>query len=109
MKSPWKDIESPFAPMYDECVVFTLADGARRSVPCCVFLDETGAALAEDAAVETSREDILISTPCVHHDFVRTLRRGDRLSRLETNRKTYTVQSVDWDQTMGLIVKARSV
>lgn len=107
MRSPWKT-EDPFAPMFDECVVITIADGTRRSVPCCVFLDQTGEVLAE-STVDTTREDILISAEKPHHALLRELRRGDRIFRPETNRRTYAVQSVEWDVTMGLVVRARSV
>lgn len=108
MKSPWR-VDSPFEIMYDECVVFATADGsATRTVPCCVFLDETGSALS-DLAEDTTREDILVALAPGYLDYARTLRRGHRITRPETNRKAYTVQSVDWDHVLGLVVKARSV
>ena len=112
MKEPWCDIDKAFEPMQNETVLFVCkrekdAD-MRQAVEVTVFTDGTGYSLSEDQ-ISTDREDILVGFKRKDWPYVRTMRRGDILKRCKLGFKEYAIQSVEEDEVMGLVIKARSI
>lgn len=107
MKSPFRNINLAFKPMFDEHVIVKQKNGTITTVLACVFLDNTGDALSE-TSMESSREDIVIAFSgkdiCA---FINTLKRGDKVER-ESGR-LYAITEVVDDFVLGRIVKARSM
>lgn len=111
MRSPWEETDKAFEPMHTETVVFVCkrkgdAD-MRQAVDVAVFADGTGDVLSE-GQMDTDRQDILVSCKRKDWSYVRSIRRGDIIKRVNFGFRQYAVQSVDEDDVMGFVIRARS-
>lgn len=109
-KSPWKDIDNAFLPMFTESVVVSGKRGQnvfKQTIEAAVFVDMTGDALADD--IDTDREDINVVFNQKDWAFVQKLLRGDEVERTMLNGIKYKIQEVKHDGLMGWVVKARSI
>lgn len=110
MKSPWKNIDEAFEPMFTESVVISGRRGDkafRQTIEAAVFIDMTGDALTDDA-IDTDREDIDIVCRRKDYAFVQKLVRGDLVERTAYNGIKYAIKEIKNDAVMGLVISARS-
>ena len=109
-KSPWKDIDDAFIPMFTESVIVSGKHGQnafKQTIEAAVFVDMTGDALSEN--IDTDMEDINIIFNQKDWAFVQKLVRGDQIERTMLNGIKYKIQEVKHDSLMGWVVKARSI
>ena len=57
MKSPWKNNDDAFEPMFDEHASIITPDGKRTTFEVAVFVDGMADPLADDM-MDTDREDV---------------------------------------------------
>lgn len=107
MNNPWKDNEKAFAPMFGETLEVETQDGKRTSIQAAVFTDGTGDPFSEDM-LETDREDVTMVFMKKDWPFVRRLKRGDVVRRLDFNGVSYSVSEAKLDNCLGWCLKARS-
>lgn len=107
MKSPWKDYDAAFEPMFSESIVLTHLS-KKQTIEAAVFIDNTGDALNDDM-IDTDREDIQIVCNKRDWSYISKLSRGDLVERTATNGVKYKVTEVKQDALMGWCIYARSI
>lgn len=106
-ESPWKNADNAFELMYDESIVVKHG-GEKATVNVCVFTDNTGEALTDDA-IDTTREDIKVVCKLEDWPYMSKLIRGDTIERTAYNGMKYKVSESVFDALMGWCIIARSV
>lgn len=107
MKSPWKDNDVAFEPMFTESVVIA-HEGKKQTIEAAVFIDNTADAIV-DEALDTDIEEIRIVCKKKDWGYVSKLARGDEVQRSEVNGVRYKISEVKADALMGWCIYARSV
>jgi hypothetical protein len=109
MTSPWKKSEKAYAPMMDEkIVVEKKSDNTRQTLTVCVFISITDDPFSTEA-LDANAETITVVTKKCDCDYVRSLRRGDVITRPEMAGRKYTIQQVRKDELMDWIITAREI
>ena len=107
MKSPWKDNDCAFAPMFDETVAFITPDSKKTSMRAAVFTDGMGDPVSDDM-LDTEREDLTFVFCKKDWPFVKNVKRGTTLVRCNYNGLEYAVSEAKLDNCLGWCIKARS-
>ena len=111
MKSPWKDIDDAFCPMFDESVIVRGQRNNKefsQTIKAFVSSDTTADAYTENA-MDTDAEHIDVVFSRKDWAFVQKLLRGDEIERTCVNGLKYRIQEVKNDAIMGWVIKARSI
>ena len=107
MKSPWKDNDVAFEPMFTESIVLTHKN-EKQSIEAAVFIDNTADSIV-DEALDTDFEEIKVVCKRKDWGYVSKLVRGDLVERTEVNGVKYKVQEIKNDSLMGICILARSI
>ena len=109
-KNPFSMIENfkAFAPMFQEDIIISFKENnetKKQTIRCCIFTDNMSDPY-EDNTMDTNFQQIHIS--CMREDwkFLKNLKRGDTVVRPSINKK-YSIQKVDDDFNMGIVITAR--
>lgn len=106
MKSPWKNNDDAFEPMFDEHASIITPDGKRTTFEVAVFVDGMADPLNDDM-MDTEREDVTFMFKQKDWPFVQTLTRGASIIRCSSS-KEYVVSEAKLDNCFGWVVVARS-
>ena len=110
MKSPWSDIDKAFDQMFDEDIIVKYKrDGEPCSQTMRVYVT-TGITsdTMTDELIDSQSQTINIVSRKNDYSFFLKLKRGDIIIRPMFFNKSYTVEEVKYDETMHLIVIAKS-
>ena len=107
--NPKFDNPRAFGPMFDETVsVLSVRDGVSRRVALAVSVFSEGTAEPiSDGLVDTEMESVSFVAREADWPFVKSLRRGDSITRMDGT--AWQVLSVRRDEIVGFIITARCV
>lgn len=107
MKSPWKDNDVAFEPMFTESVVI-VHKNEKQTIEAAVFIDNTADSVI-DEALDTDIEEIRVVCEKRDWGYVSKLLRGDEVQRTDVNGVRYKISEVKFDTLMGWCIYARSI
>lgn len=104
MKSPWKDNDDAFCPMFDETIAIKTIDGNTTSFEVAMFSNGTSDPFSDDM-IDTEREDVMFVFKQEDWPFVKAITRGTTITAC--NMKQYSVSEAKLDNCFGWVIVAR--